>query len=104
MSYASGRGHAVVNPNNPEAFAVCDRCGHWYPHAQLSWQHEYAGPKLVNLRLLVCPRCLDKPAEFLRSIILPPDPLPVKNPRPEFFSADEGAPPANIPVYRLVGD
>jgi len=30
--------------------------------------------------------CLDKPQIQLRTIIIPPDPLPVINPRPEFYS------------------
>lgn len=99
MAYASGRGHVITNPSNPQAQAVCDRCGAWWKRVALQWQFQYAGPSLINIRLLVCPKCLDVPAPFLRTIVLPPDPLPVKDPRPEFFVADEGPiPPANPPV------
>jgi len=40
------------------------------------------------LRLLVCRRCLDKPQIQLRTIVIPPDPLPVINPRPEFYAVE----------------
>lgn len=41
---------------------------------------------LQNIRLLVCSHCYDTPNQQLRTIILPPDPLPVFNPRPEQYS------------------
>lgn len=82
-------GRARVNPSNPVAFAVCDRCGIWYNRTDLSWQFQWAGPRLQNLRLLVCPHCLDKPQEQLKPRILPPDPLPVMNARPENFLIDD---------------
>ena len=47
-------GRARVDPQNPEAFAVCDRCGFRRNHADLEWQHQYAGNQLVNRRILVC--------------------------------------------------
>ena len=59
----------------------------------LRYQHEWAGFVLVNKRTLVCPKCLDTPNETLRSLILPPDPLPVINARPEQYSIDEGPMP-----------
>lgn len=37
----------------------------------------------------VCPPCLDIPQSQLRSIVLPADPLPVWQPRPENFLAAE---------------
>lgn len=37
----------------------------------------------------MCRICLDKPAEFLRTIILPPDPLPLKNARVPDFDYEE---------------
>lgn len=82
-------GRAQVDPDNPAAFAVCDRCGFWYNHRDLRWQHQWIGPQLHNLRILVCERCLDEPSEQLRTVILPPDPVPILNARPEFFAIDE---------------
>lgn len=82
-------GRAQVDPDSPRAFAICDRCGFLYNHQDLRWQFEWVGPQLQNLRLLVCETCLDQPQEQLRTIILPPDPLPILNARPEFYAIDE---------------
>ena len=82
-------GRASVNPENPQAWAICDRCGFNTNHYKLQWQYQWAGMKLVNLRLLVCDECHDTPAEFLRAIILPADPPPLYNVRPEPYSIDE---------------
>lgn len=81
-------GRARVDPDNPKAFAVCDRCGFWYNHVDLRWQFQWMGPQLQNKRILVCSTCLDEPQENLRTIILPPDPEPVLNARPENRIAD----------------
>jgi hypothetical protein len=55
----------------------------------LRWQYDWRGNSLQNIRLLVCNKCLDKPQEQLRTIRLPPDPLPVANARVEPYTADE---------------
>lgn len=45
--------------------------------------------QLQNLRILVCTQtCLDVPQPQLRTIILPPDPVPVSNPRPELYRVE----------------
>lgn len=54
-----------------------------YNRTDLAWQFDWEGPRLQNLRLLVCSRCMDKPFEHNRPIVVPPDPVPVKNPRPD---------------------
>lgn len=74
-------GRARVSSRNPEAFAVCDRCGVIYNHTDLHWQHDWAGISLINKRMLVCNRCTDEPQQQMRTIILPADPVPVQNPR-----------------------
>jgi len=81
--------YASVNPQNPEAFAQCDRCSFWYNRTDLQWQAGWAGQQLFNLQILVCDRCLDIPNEQLRTIILPPDPLPVLNARVPNFAYEE---------------
>jgi hypothetical protein len=43
----------------------------------------------MNTRILVCNRCFDKPQQQLRAIIIPADPLPIRNPRVEPFAEDE---------------
>jgi hypothetical protein len=94
-------GRARVDPQNPEAFAVCDRCGFRRNHVDLAWQYQYAGNQLVNQRILVCAdKCLDVPHEFTRPAILPPDPVPIKDPRPEL--AQQAVPP-NQYVATLTG-
>lgn len=89
MSYASKSGRARISSSNPQAFAVCDRCGIWYNRVDLQWQYQWRGPVLQNIRILVCNLCLDTPQEQLRSIILPQDPTPIVQPRVEIYAADE---------------
>jgi len=48
---------------------------------------------MINKHLLKCPYCLDEPQPQLRAIIIPPDPDPVYNARPEQYSVDEGPMP-----------
>lgn len=97
-------GRARVDPQNPQAFAVCDRCRLLYNHVDLSWQYQWRGNELTNIRLLVCERCLDKPHEFARPVILPPDPVPIPYPRPDNYASAEGPPPPNVYVRQLVDD
>lgn len=76
--------HASVSANNPQALGTCDRCGMVYQHNQLAFQYDWRGPRLQNLRILVCPTCLDEPQQNgQRTIIIPPDPIPILNPRPD---------------------
>lgn len=82
-------GRAEVNARRPRAWATCDRCGMLYNHFRLDWQFQWTGNQLFNERILVCPRCMDKPQEQLRTIILPADPIPIANPRPEAYSTEE---------------
>lgn len=76
-------GRSRVNANNPQAQAVCDRCGMWYNHVDLRMQYEWGGLRLVSTGMLVCKGCYDVPNEQLRARNLPPDPIPILNPRPE---------------------
>lgn len=41
---------------------------------------------------------MDVPAEFLRPIILPPDPIPVRNPRPELDATVQEMGPVPDPI------
>ena len=86
MAYASRAGRARTNARAPSAHAICDRCGFRYNHSDLSFQVDWAGAGTINKRLLVCRRCLDKMQPQLRAIILPADPVPIQNPRPQIFS------------------
>lgn len=79
-------GRASISPTAPRALAVCDRCGFLYNHHNLKWQYQWVGPRLQNLKLLVCDGCLDVPQEQLRTLLLPPDPVPIPDPRPENYA------------------
>lgn len=78
-------GRARVSLSRPEAMGVCDRCGGLYSLADLQYQCEWAGPKLVNKRIRVCRTCMDVPSNAFRTIRIPPDPVPVRDPRPENY-------------------
>lgn len=78
-----------VDATRPRARGVCDACGFHYQLDRLRWQYQWVGPKLQNLRFLVCDECYDVPQEQLRTIVLPPDPVPVFNPRPENYVSDD---------------
>jgi hypothetical protein len=82
-------GKAAVDIMDPSAFGTCDRCGALYNLCDLSWQHDWRGSSLQNLKLLVCRTCLDQPSPFYRSLTLPPDPTPLMNARPEPYAIDE---------------
>jgi hypothetical protein len=82
-------GRAEVNPERPRAFGCCDLCGFLYNLHTLRWKFDFAGPMLQNFRILVCDTCYDTPQPQRKPVIVPPDPLPVANARPEFYTADE---------------
>lgn len=85
MGYASKLGRAQISSTGPNAAAVCDRCGFVYNHIDLRWQNDYRGRNLANIRILVCERCEDEPQAQLKPRIIPPDPVSVKNARPERY-------------------
>jgi hypothetical protein len=95
-------GHVRVNARSPNAAGICDRCGFAYNHNRLQWQWEWSGNRLINLRLLVCDRCLDVPQEQLRARVLTPDPVPIYNARPEPF-APTGVSPDETDYLTLIG-
>ena len=82
MSYRP-HGRAYLDLYKPSAWGICDRCGIKYNMSDLAPQFDWAGAVMMNTRLMVCNRCMDKPSIFKKTIILPPDELPVKDPRPE---------------------
>jgi len=47
-------------------------------------QFEWAGTSMIDLGYRYCRRCISKPQEQLRTVILPLDPVPINDPRPEF--------------------
>lgn len=82
-------GHFSVDQRYPRALGTCDFCGRIYNHDTLRWNFQWVGPKLQNQRFLVCNDCWDIPQEQLRTIVLPPDPVPIQNARPENYVSDD---------------
>lgn len=89
MAYASIAGRARTSASNPQAHAICDRCGFRYNHVNLQWQYDWRGASLQNVRILVCDTCLDTPQEQLRAIVVPADPLPIVQARTQDFAQAE---------------
>lgn len=86
-------GRARVSTSSPRAVGVCQRCGFWYQRSQLRNQVQWQGMLLQPLNIYVCDTCWDTPAIQLKTIILPPDPLPVYLPFPEPLDTEV---PSNI--------
>ena len=89
MGYASRSGRARTSVSSPQAHAICDRCGFRYNFVDLQWQFDWRGAALQNIRILVCNRCLDTPQEQLRAIVVPADPTPIIQARPQNFNEAE---------------
>ena len=66
MAYASVSGRARTSTSNPEAHAICDRCGFRYNWVDLRWQYDWRGAMLQNLKILVCKSCKDEPQQQQR--------------------------------------
>lgn len=108
MSICGLHGRAEFDPESlseGDAFACCDRCGITYTMKDLTWQYDWRGDSMQNLRILCCRRtCVDKPFEFNRPVILPPDPMPILNARPPFYAAQEGPPPNPNFIGQLIDE
>lgn len=89
MSYRPHPKGAATNPSWPRAWGTCDRTGFIQNLGDMVWQYEWAGNALINKRLLVRRQSADKPQEQLRTPLIPADPRPVMNARPEPYSIDE---------------
>lgn len=85
MAYGSNAFRARLDPQAPQAQAVCDSCGAWYSLVDLRAQYEYYGDDLKDTGYLYCYRCISQPQPQLSTPILPEDPQPVLNPRTEFY-------------------
>lgn len=89
MGYASQAGRAATSARNPQAHAICDRCGFRYNWVRLRWQYDWRGASLQNIKFLVCDTCYDNPQEQLRAIVVPADPVPIINARVQDFVTAE---------------
>lgn len=92
MSWRPHPRMARTDPSWPECWGTCDRCGFIGNLVDLSWQFDWAGTRMQNLQILVCESCYDVPSEAAkRTIVLPPDPPPKFNTRPEQYDIEENA-------------
>jgi hypothetical protein len=92
MAYRWHPKNAQVDADNPRAWGTCDRCGFVWNLDKLNWQYAYQGSMTPqNTRFLVCSRCNDPLNPQDAPLILPPDPLPVFNARPENYVLDESS-------------
>ena len=82
--------YAYADIAKPSPWFCCDRCGFRKMKNDAAFQWDFRGLALKNLRLLVCPVCLDNPQPQLKPIIIGPDPIPVKDPRPGFAATQMG--------------
>lgn len=92
MAYRWRGKYFEVDPENPRAEGVCDRCGFRWNLDKLQWQYAYQGSTMPqNTRMLVCPNHVDELNPQDTPVILPPDPVPVFNARPEPYLLDEAS-------------
>lgn len=82
MSNPLGK-HVTIDINNPEALGICDKTGFVFNRKDLVKQMAWQGNALVWTGAYVGKPYLDKPSEQGRSPSLPPDPIPVVQPRPD---------------------
>lgn len=72
--------------HRPEPVGICDRCSARRYLKDLIWQYDWRGNALQNLRIRVCrDQCADVPQPQLRPIIVGPDPIPPRDPRPPLY-------------------
>lgn len=71
-------------------WSTCDCCGMIVSGSELQWQMAYkGGPTPVKTGFLKCSRCLDGLNGQRKLLILPVDPAPFFNVRPENYAVDE---------------
>lgn len=86
------RPHPKYASNSAKAgpWSTCDRCGFINSQSDLQWQFDYVGgPVPQSQGWLVCPRCINPLTMQRQLIVLPPDPPPIFNTRPENYTVDE---------------
>ena len=80
---------AEVDPHSPRGWATSDRNGFVGNLENLKWQFEWRGSHLINTRVLMHEDELDIPQRQLGTLVIPPDPIPLINARPENYNIDE---------------
>jgi hypothetical protein len=89
MQYGFGRGkkhrtQPKFAVKSPQGLAICDGCGFMVQHTELRQKQDYRGGSTpVGLSLRVCASCDDVPQPYFSRLLLRPDPVPLRNPRPD---------------------
>lgn len=90
MSYRPSPKYASKSPGLGSAWSACDRCGFQWNQRNLQWQYNFQGGSTPqNLRFLHCPLCIDPLGYQQKLIVVPADPSPLFNTRPEPYVVDE---------------
>jgi hypothetical protein len=72
-----------INRNDPQAAGRCDRGGEIRKRSELHPEMIWAGNRLQHNGFWVCEKHMDPPHPQDKTIILKPDPIPVRDPRPD---------------------
>lgn len=80
---------ARTNPSSPRGWSTDDKSGFIGNAINLTEQVQWRGTRILGTGVMTFPDFLDKPQPQLGTIILPPDPVPLQNARPENYPADE---------------
>jgi hypothetical protein len=95
VQYAFGQGRKRrtkprFDQRDPHAIAICDGCGFLVQHNHLREQRDYRGGSTpVPLGIWVCASCQDQPQPYFARQLLRPDPVPVRNPRPDYNPSND---------------
>ncbi len=81
MSYRPKGKHVAIDQSAPQALGICDFTGFVHRRVDLVRQMEWRGNAIVWTGFYVGKDYASKPNEQLRPPILPPDPVPVREPR-----------------------
>lgn len=72
------------------AWCSCDDCGMIWNQSDMQFQYDFVGgPVPVSQGWLRCPRCITDLTYQRKLLVLPPDPAPIYNTRPENYTVDE---------------
>lgn len=89
MSHRPHPKRTTLDIDRPDPWSTSDRGGWVGDHSQMRWQFVWAGSQIINTGLLVFEDEYDIPNEQFRTLVLPPDPDPLMNARPEPYVIDE---------------
>lgn len=81
MSYRPKGKHVSIDASAPRALGICDYTGFVFNRIDLVQQMEWRGNALVWNGFYVGRPYVDEPNQQERPPILPPDPVPVRDPR-----------------------